>query len=140
MAKISKLQVNLRKHYFDTAECEYCRYFTSSKICKVLEIEVDEEQVCDAYQGAEGKYISFHISESDIPAFARGMKMKQPYKHIVVKGLDTPIGFLIIIRDTMKPKPHTFSIDMDFSNEHLAREHNWTQEEVDSLISRGKTV
>lgn len=94
--------------------------------------------MCDAYQGANTKYKSFRVAEKDLPAFARGMVKMQPYKHIVMKGLDTPVGYLLIIRDTMKPKPHTFSIDMDFSNEHLAREHNWRQKEINTLIKRGR--
>lgn len=136
MAKVKQLQVWLRESYFDTAQCELCRYYKND-FCKILEIEVRDEQVCDAYQGAENKYKSFQIAEKDILAFARGMRKMQPYKHIVIRGLDTPEGFLLIIRDTMKPRPHTFSIDMDFSNEHLAREHSWTQKEIDALIKKG---
>ena len=137
MANLSVV-LRLRNHQFETGECEYCRYFTFTSECAVLEQEVDSEQVCDAWQGDEKKYIPFEIDESDIPSFAKGMRKTQPYKHIVIGGHKTPVGFLIIIEDTMKPRPHRFSLDMDFSSTHLGREHHWTQKEVDRIIKLGE--
>ena len=139
MAKLAA-QLRLRKRQFETGECEYCRYYTFTGECAVLEQGVDADQVCDAFQGDEKRYKenAFTIKESDVPAFAAGMKRMQPYKHIVIGGHQTPVGFLLIIEDTMKPKPHRFSLDMDFSSEHLAREHHWTQAEVDRVIKLGK--
>ncbi len=71
--------LRLRDHDFETAECEYCRYFENSGNCKVLEIDVDEEQICDAYQGAEGKYKPYKVAPENVMAFAKGMKRLQPY-------------------------------------------------------------
>lgn len=132
--------LRLRNHQFPAGECEYCRYFTFTGECAVLEQEVDEEQVCDAFQGDEKKYKdnAFTIKPSDVAAFAKGMKKMQPYQHKVIGGHLTPVGFLLIIEDTMKPKPHRFSLDMDFSGEHLAREHHWGQPEIDRIIKLGK--
>lgn len=130
--------LRLRNHQFETGECEYCRYFTFTSECAVLEREVEAEQVCDAFQGDEKKYKENAFVISDVTNFARGMKKMQPYKHIVLGGYKTPVGFLIIIEDAMRPKPHRFSLDMDFSSEHLAREHHWTQKEVDRVIRLGK--
>lgn len=138
--KVSKTEVHYREKDFDTAECEYCRYFAKNNICKVLGIKVGKEWVCDAYQGDAAKFKSYKVKASDIPAFAKGMVILQPYKHIVVKGLNTPIGFLLIIKDSMKPKPHIFSLDMGFSIEHTSREHHWTQAEVNKIIKAGKGV
>lgn len=136
--EVSKTEVHYRERDFDTAECEYCRYFGKNEICKVLTIKVGKDWVCDAYQGAPGKFKSYKVKASDIPAFAKGMVVLQPYKHIVVKGLSTPVGFLLIVKDTMKPKPHIFSLDMGFSIEHTSREHHWTQAEVNKIIQAGK--
>ena len=132
------IALRLRNHQFETGECEYCRYFTFTSECAVLEQEVDAEQVCDAWQGDEKEYIKFEIDEADIPSFAKGMKRVQPYKHIVIGGHKTPVGFLLIIEDTMEPRPHRFSLDMDFSSAHLGREHHWTQKEVERIIKLGK--
>ncbi len=129
--------LRLRDHDFETAYCEYCRYF-KGEFCKVLDVEVDEEQVCDAYQGAEGKYKPYKVAPKNVMAFAKGMKRLQPYKHIVVGGIDTPVGPLLLIKDTMRPKPHHFSLDMDFSVEHTSREHFWTQGEADKIIKAGR--
>lgn len=137
MPKVKPVQVRLRKYNFETAKCEFCRYF-KDPFCKVLEIDVDPEQVCDAYQGAKEKFKPFKVAGEDAMAFIKGMRRRQPYKHFVVKGIDTPVGPLIIIRDSMKPVPHYFSLDLAFSNTHLAQEHHWTQKEVDRLISVGK--
>lgn len=139
MPAIHPSRVRLRKHQFETAECGYCRYFDDG-FCKVLEREVDEEQVCDAYQGDEKKYKLYEIADKDVMAFARGMRRLQPYKHIVMGGLDTPVGPLILIRDTMSPRPHYFSLDMEFSVEHTSREHHWTDSEVNRIIRAGRNI
>lgn len=133
----SASDVRLRGHDFDTAECEYCRYYTVAGRCRVLAQAVEPEQVCDAYQGAQTKFKRYHVPTKDMMAFAKGMEREQPYKHFVVKGISTPVGPLLIIRDSMKPRPHTFSLDMPFSVEHTSREHHWTQAEVDRLIRTG---
>lgn len=138
MPKITPTQVRLRQHNFETAECAYCRYFTSVSECKVLEIEVDSEEVCDAYQGSQAKFKPYKVADKDVMAFAKGMQRLQPYKHFVMKGLDTPVGPLLIIRDSMKPRPHFFSLDMKFSVEHTSREHHWTNTEVNRIIRVGR--
>lgn len=134
-------RLRLRQHQFETGECQYCRYFnTATTECAVLDQEVDGEQVCDAYQGDEqrSKGERFTLEEGDIAAFNRGMKKMQPYKHIVIGAVDTPVGPLLLIEDTMKPVPHRFSLDMPFALDHLNKEHFWTQKEVDNLIRIGK--
>ena len=137
MSLVTSIQVRLRKHRFETAECEYCRYFVKG-YCKVLDIDVDAEQVCDAYQGAQDKFKPYTVAKKDIMSFIKGMRRLQPYKHFVMKGIETPIGPLIIIKDSMKPIPHYFSLDMKFSLEHTSREHFWTQNEVDRIIRVGR--
>lgn len=137
MPNVSPRKVRLRGHDFVTAMCRLCRYYDDD-FCKVLEEDVLDEQVCDAYQGAEKKYKPYHVVPEDIMAFAKGMRRLQPYKHIVVGGLDTPIGPLLLIKDTMRPKAHHFSLDMDFSVEHTSREHAWQQSEVNRIIKAGK--
>lgn len=137
MAQVKPIQVRLRRQDFETAKCQLCRYF-KDPFCKVLEIDVSPEQVCDAYQGGKDKFKPFKVAEKDIMNFIKGMRRRQPYKHFVVKGIETPVGTLIIIRDSMKPKPHYFSLDLAFSNTHLAQEHHWTQGEIDRLIRIGK--
>lgn len=132
---VKPFEVKLRKYDFDTASCEICRYYKED-FCEVLEIIVNDEQVCDAYQGDEKKFKPYEVE--DAMAFAKGMKIVQPYKHVVIKGIDTPVGVLLIIEDTMRPKPHRFSLDMKFSIEHTSKEHHWTQKEVNTLIRIGK--
>ena len=137
MAKVKNSVLRLRKHDFETGECEYCRYFNEPTECKVLEGPVSKEKVCDAYQGDEKNVPQYKVADKDIKSFGMGTKLKQPYQHKVIKTIDTPVGWLVIIRDTMKPKPHYFSIDIKFHMGHTAREHHWTQKEVDRLISIG---
>ncbi len=137
MPKVSPRKVRLRDHDFDTAFCEICRYYDND-FCKVLEIEVEDLQICDAYQGDEKKYKPYTVDPADIMAFAKGLHRLQPYKHLVKGGLDTPVGPLLLIKDTMRPKAHHFSLDMDFSVEHTSREHFWTQSEADRIIKAGR--
>ena len=134
MPKIKNSTLNLRKHDFETGECEYCRYFEELFDCKVIVGPVSRTLVCDAFQGGDN-YKKFTVK--DIRAFGKGMKKTQPYQHKVIGILETPVGWLMIIEDTMKP-PHRFSLDMPFSIEHLSREHHWTQKEVDKLIRIGR--
>ena len=47
--------LRLRNHQFATGRCEYCRYWRSG-FCQVLELVVDEAQVCDAFQADENVY------------------------------------------------------------------------------------
>lgn len=138
MPQVTPRGLRLRDHDFDTMECEYCRYYeVSPQYCKVLEIEVEDFQICDAYQGAE-PFKGPVYTVSDPLAFAMGMKRLQPYKHIVMGGIDTPVGPLLLIKDTMRPKAHHFSLDMEFSILHTSREHGWLQSEADRIIKAGK--
>ena len=137
MPKIRNSTLNLRRHDFETGECEYCRYFQSPTDCKVIVGPVSKEKVCDAFQGGRN-FKEFEIEDDDIKAFGNGIKKMQPYQHKVIGILEAPVGWLMIIQDTMKPKPHRFSLDMPFSIEHLSREHHWTQKEVDRLIRIGR--
>ena len=66
------------------------------------------------------------------------MIAEQPYQHKVIDGFDSPEGWLIIIQDTMKPKPHIFSLPSKFHIMHTSREHHGTQDEVNRLIKAGK--
>lgn len=135
MPQVSPRKVRLRAHEFETMECAYCRYL-DGVTCKVLEIRVEEDQVCDAYQGADPfKGPVFEVS--DVQAFGRGLKRLQPYKHLVQGGIDTPVGYLLLIKDTMRPRAHRFSLDMKFSNSHLTKEHGWLQSEVNKIIKAG---
>ncbi len=136
---VKPADVRLRQHEFETAKCSFCRYF-KNPFCQVLAIDVDKEQVCDAYQGDEKKFKLYKVSKKDIIAFSKGMAKLQPYKHFVIKGINTPVGPLLLIRDSMLPKPHYFSLDMGFSVEHTSREHHWMQSEVDNLIKVGKSI
>lgn len=133
--KVSKSKLNYREADFPTGECEYCRYFLNEK-CKVVEGDIDEEFVCDAWQGKENVK-RYKIPSDKIEAFGKGMKKLQPYQHKVIDMIETPVGWLMIIEDTMKPKPHRFSLTAQFSIDHTSREHHWTQEEVDNIISAG---
>ena len=138
MPKVKNSILNLRRHDFETGECEYCRYFEEPVDCKILVGPVSEEKVCDAYQGDKG-FEKFEVAEEDIEALGKGMWKTQPYQHRVVKMVETPVGWLMIIQDTMKP-PHRFSLNMPFSIDHLSREHHWLQKEVDGLIRIGKRL
>lgn len=133
--KIDKSRVKYRKKDFKTAECEYCRYYLD-KECKVVADEIDPEWVCNAWQGEEDVA---NYKVSDMGSFIKGMILKQPYQHKVLDGFNSPVGWLLIIQDTMKPKPHVFSLDLDFHMVHTSREHHWTQGEVNKLIVEGKT-
>ena len=96
------------------------------------------EEVCDAYQGEEGKFPSYKVAEKDFGTFIDGMVKTQPYQHIVDRGIKSPVGWLVIIKDTMKPKPHIFSLNAEFHIGHTSREHGWTQDEVNKIIKAGK--
>ena len=155
MPKVSSEKVRLRPKDFDTATCGLCRYFDIKKksgpilpyektykggdrgYCAVLEGQVGEYYVCDAYQGDEDRYEAYIVRKSDLMAFARGMMLLQPYKHIVKGGIDTPVGVLLLLRDTMKP-PHHFSREISSLGDHLARVHGWAQKDINKIIKAGK--
>lgn len=132
---ISKEQVRYRPAEFPTASCGNCRYFVQG-YCQVLDTNVDANYICDAWQGKSGEP-SYAVAPEDMVAFGQGMVKLQPYQHKVVAMLDTPVGWLVLIEDTMRP-PHRFSLPFSFHVEHTSREHYWTQEEVDWLIKEGQ--
>lgn len=136
--KVNPKSVNLRWQDFLTASCELCRYYSSSNTCQVVEGEILFSQVCDLYQGRENlKDTLYVVKEEDMESFIDGMVKTQPYQHKVLGGFFTPVGWLISIEDTMKPKSHRFSISAEFHVVHTSREHSWTQEEVDKIIDSG---
>jgi len=142
--------VNLRKFDFPTAKCVNCVYWRNGDgtpahnksihphRCAVLAQDTLTDDVCDAWQGDEKKFVPYKVKESERQDFIWGMVTLQPYQHIVVKGLNTPVGWLVLIKDTMKPKAHRFSLPFSFHLVHTTREHNWTQAEVDKIIDAGR--
>ena len=74
--------------------------------------------VCDGFQGDDKKFIQYKLADEDVEAFGKGMLRRQPYQHKVIKTINTPEGWLVIIRDTVKPNPHYFSLDIEFHKLH----------------------
>lgn len=139
--KIDASEVNLRPKDFPTMSCAMCRYFIKgtdpSEACKIV-TRAEPELVCDAYQGLDPRAPTYEVSDKDWLSFVDGMVKEQPYQHIVQRGFLTPEGPIVIIADTMKPKPHIFSLSKKFHLEHTGVEHGWTQEEADALINVGR--
>lgn len=135
--KLSNDAVNLRSKDFSEGKCGNCRYFVEPNTCKIVVGPVAAEQVCDAFQGAAEAVPPYEVQDKDWVAFVNGMVKNQPYQHIVMSGHLTPEGPIVIIKDTMKPKPHIFSLSKKFHIAHTTNEHHWTQDEVDQLIEAG---
>ena len=138
--KIPEAEVNLRPKDFPTMKCAACRYFIAgvepSAACKIV-TRAEPKLVCDAYQGATRR-ATYKVADKDWLAFVNGMVKEQPYQHVVLRGFLTPEGPIVIIRDTMKPKPHVFSLSKPFHLEHTGQgEHVWQQDEVDRIIGAG---
>lgn len=140
-AEIPKLKnevLNLRQKDFPKGRCGLCRYFSKPETCKILEGPVGAELVCDGFQGLTQGFPLYDVSDDNWLAFVQGMVKEQPYQHIVVAGHLTPTGPIVIIKDTIKPNPHIFSLSKDFHIGHTSTEHHWTQEDVDRLIKLGE--
>ena len=138
--KLENEILNLREKDFPKGRCGLCRYFVEPNICKILEGPVAAELVCDGFQGIEEGFPPYEVRDEDWLDFVNGMVKEQPYQHIVVAGHLTPEGPIVIIKDTIKPKPHIFSLSKDFHIGHTSTEHHWTQEDVDGFIEAGRDV
>lgn len=141
IAKIDEKAVRLRPKEFPDGKCAACRYFITGQepddACKIV-TRAEAELVCDAFQAGEKAVPLYEVPDTDWLAFANGMVKEQPYQHIVQRGFLTPEGPIVIIADTMKPKPHVFSLSKEFHILHTTSEHHWTQEEVNKLIAAGR--
>lgn len=137
--KLDNDTVLLRSKDFPEGKCGNCRYFVGPNVCKIVVGPVTAEQVCNAFQGATEAVPPYEVRDQDWFAFVNGMVKDQPYQHIVLSGHLTPEGPIVIIKDTMKPKPHIFSLSKKFHIAHTTNEHHWTQDEVDKLIEVGKS-
>jgi len=137
--KVAKPDLNYRKADFPTGKCGVCKYFIKTGACKVVEGDIKAEDVCNAIQRPNNKP-TYKLPKGKEGAFGRGMVKEQPYQHIVDQMLNTPMGYLVIIKDTMKPKPHYFSLPIKFHIAHTSAEHHWTQKEVDNLIKIGEKL
>lgn len=133
---VSDGEVRLRTHEFTTGKCEYCQYFNNVR-CSVLEHVVGPGQVCDAYSG------NYFYNESDrkivvedFKGLIKGLMSRQPLQNLVVRSLDSPVGILIIMRDSMETS-HYFSITMNDFMENMINKHHWTQDEVNKLSGFG---
>jgi DNA adenine methylase len=135
--KLENEVLNLREKDFPKGRCGLCRYFVEPNVCKILEGPVAAELVCDGFQGIEEGFPPYEVRDEDWLDFVNGMVKEQPYQHIVVAGHLTPAGPIVIIKDTIKPKPHIFSLSKKFHIGHTSTEHHWTQEDVDQLIRDG---
>lgn len=148
MHQVERIQsdtVNLRAKDFPGGKCSNCRYWVANqgenrgRACKIV-TEAAPELVCDAFQGAPEAVPPYEVRDEDWVEFVEGMVKDQPYQHIVLGGFLTPEGPIVIIKDTMEPEAHTFSLSKDFHIAHTTNEHHWTQAEVDKLIAAGKAT
>ena len=143
--RIDAETVNLRDKDFPGGKCSNCRYWVADqaenrgRACKIV-TEAAAELVCDAFQGAAEAVPPYEVRDEDWLAFVEGMVKDQPYQHVVLGGFLTPEGPIVIIKDTMKPEAHTFSLSKDFHIAHTTNEHHWTQKEVDKTIVVGKAT
>lgn len=138
--KLTNERANLRTALENNKgeRCEYCQYFQSPDQCKIVVGPVSRDQLCDWIQSRGVDDVPrYTVEDKDWLDFGKGMMELQPYQHIVKDIAITPVGPLVMIEDTMKPKPHRFSLTKDFHIEHTSLEHHWTQEEVDRIIQRG---
>ena len=139
--KIDEAEVRLRSKDFPDGKCANCRYFITGEqprdACKIV-TRAAPELVCDAFQGGEKAVPLYEVSDVDWLAFTNGMVKEQPYQHVVQRGFLTPEGPIVIIADTMKPRPHVFSLSREFHILHTTSEHFWTQGEVNRLIEAGR--
>ncbi len=135
--KLANEILNLRQKDFPKGRCGLCRYFVEPNACKILEGPVAAELVCDGFQGIEEGFPPYEVRDEDWLDFVNGMVKEQPYQHIVVAGHLTPAGPIVVIKDTIKPKPHIFSLSKQFHIGHTSTEHHWTQEDVDGFIRDG---
>lgn len=135
--KLENEILNLRDKDFPKGRCGLCRYFVEPNVCKILEGPVAAELVCDGFQGIEEGFPPYEVRDEDWLDFVNGMVKEQPYQHIVVAGHLTQAGPIVIIKDTIKPKPHIFSLSKKFHIGHTSTEHHWTQEDVDGFIRDG---
>ena len=122
-----------------TEKCGECVFFRLPNICTIVEGPVRRDQLCDWIQSrGKVKRPQYTVRDEDWVAFVKAMVEEQPYQHIVMDGALTPAGPLVMIKDTVKPEPHFFSLTKEFHVSHTTLEHHWTQEEVDLLIRIGR--
>lgn len=134
--KLKNTVLSLRDAEFELGSCKNCKLFVKPTTCKILEGPVAADLVCDAIQGVE-TMPRYKVKEGDKAAFAKGMVKLQPYSHKVIGGHNTPVGWILVIEDTM-PEPHRFSLSWNFSVEHTSREHYWNQDDADFITEAGK--
>ena len=116
--KLENQVLNLREKDFPEGRCGQCRYFVESATCKILQGPVGAQLVCDGFQGLKEGFPPYKVRDDDWLAFVGGMVKEQPYQHVVVSGHLTPEGPIVIIKDTIEPKAHIFSLSKDFHIGH----------------------
>lgn len=137
--KVSQKDARYREFEFLPGQCQFCRYFLpQEQRCRVVDGPIRPDFVSDLFQGREASFRDHQYQVKNFGDFIRGMEKTQPYQHIVVGGFNTPEGYVVIIKDTMKPKPHVFSLSQEFHILHTSQEHHWTQEEVDRIEEAGR--
>lgn len=120
--------------------CSFCRFFIDPESCKIVEGPISSDLVCDWIQSRDTDAPQYSVTDEDFIAFGLGMIDQQPYQHVVRDVANTPEGPMVMIEDTVKPRPHRFSLSKEFHVEHTSFEHHWTQEEVDKLVVIGNVI
>jgi hypothetical protein len=132
--KLSKQIVDYREMDYRTARCGLCKFFNPVALCSIVEGEILPEWVCDAYQGGWDVHKSYEVD--DWEAFVSGMVEAQPLQLRVRGGFITPLGRIIMLEDSMQPRPHRYSMyDGDFMV-YTSQHNAWTQAEVNVLMGR----
>ncbi len=141
--KLSKEAVDYRIADFISVKCEICRFFIKPSLCSIVEGDIEESWVCDAYQGGCSqdsygeavRYSGYGTYEiEDWEAFVKSMVEKQPLKLTVRGGFDTPVGQILMMEDSMRPKTHKFSVYKYDFVEYTSKYNGWSQSEVDGAV------
>ncbi len=128
--------VRLREQDFATVKCETCRYWEpKSKNCKVLVIDVEATQTCDAFQGLESGFKKYNIGRERIESFKKGIIKSKALNLKVFQSLLSPVGWLLLIKDGLN---HIYSLELNDFVDMTSMNNGWMQDEVEKIIKSGK--
>ncbi len=143
--KLSKEAVDYGIADFISVKCEICTFFIKPSLCTIVEGDIEESWVCDAYQDGDcpspkyGGYGTYEIAHENWEAFVKSMVEKQPLRLTIRGGFDTPAGQILMMEDSMSPKTHKFSIYKYDFVEYTSMFNGWTQSEVDGTMIEGRS-
>ena len=135
---LSQEFVNYKEANSPASRCEFCQHFNPASMCAIIDGEIYQGGICDAYAG--GWHVCSSYKVENWEAFGRDLIKNQPLQLKIRFVVNSPCGWLVLMEDSMQNNPHRFSMDKHSFINFTTKNNAWSMTDVAFSSSVGEPM